>query len=274
MITEYIDYLQKVAGYSRHTCQAYKNDLQTFAKWVNENVPDGRWSNICQYDIECYIKHLTSAGYEPASTNRALSALRGIFRWFIREGLLSTNPAKNVLPRKEEKRVPATIGKSELAAVFNAADEDTKAIIMVLYSTGIRIQELLEMKWEHIDWTNGAVLISGKGGKQRYVYLQKGVLSRLEKYQNEKNASGLIFPFGQRAVRRMISNARTREKVTCSLSPHIIRHTTATEWAKNGASNVMIANALGHSRIETSKKYIDLAQLDTRAMMVSNIVLT
>lgn len=270
MITEYIDYLQGVAGYSCHTCKAYESDLRAFAAWMKVHAASAKWSQVEQRDIEEYLSHLCKMGYSANSTNRALASIKSLFRWFKRRGMLLTNPAKDVQPRQKELTIPKTISTEDLQAAYHAADDETQLIIATLYCTGIRVSELLSIRWQDVDLENGSILINGKGNKQRYVYVGNNVIEGLKKRLSGRNWKGVIFQHSQRTIRRMLTDALHAAGKEGTLSPHVLRHTIATQWAKNGASNTAIAKALGHARLETSNKYIDLAQISAKPMMLIN----
>ena len=270
MIENYIDYLRNVAGYSMNTCQAYENDLRNFAVWAMTHTAEGRWSAISQMDIENYIKYLTLHGYQSNSTNRALSAIRGIYRYWQRNGMVPSNPAKNVLPRLVPTTIPTTISTDNLMKVYTAADAETKLIISLLYTTGIRVQELLDIRWQDVDLDNGSILINGKGSKQRYVYIGKGICEVMRERRSQEKGKGVIFYLSQRTIRHKLHEAAMMAGVEQPISPHVIRHTIATEWAANGANAQTLAKALGHAKIETSAKYVNMAHLDTRDVMMQN----
>ena len=270
MIENYIDYLRHVAGYSLNTCQAYETDLRNFAVWAMTHTAEGRWSTMCQTDIENYIKYLTLHGYQSNSTNRALSAIRGIYRYWQRNGLVPSNPAKNVLPRLVPTTIPTTISTEKLMQVYQAADAETKLIISILYTTGIRVQELLDIRWQDVDLDSGSILINGKGQKQRYVYIGKGVCEVMRERRSHSTGKGVIFCASQRTIRHKLHEAAMMAGVEQPFSPHVLRHTIATEWAANGANAQILAKALGHAKIETSAKYVNMAHLDTRDVMMQN----
>lgn len=272
MITNYIDYLRHIAGYAANTCAAYERDLKSFAVWAGAHTEGKRWSMIEQADVERYIQALSMQGYNATTTNRALSAIRSIYRYWQRQGMIANNPAKNVLPRKEEITIPMTIDKVNLQKIHAVADDELKLIISILYTTGIRVQELLDMRWQDVNLNTGAIVIHGKGSEQRIVYVGTGISDKLSERKLHDNWRGAIFCHSQRTIRRMMSEAAKLAGVECNLSPHILRHTAATEWAVSGANSQQIAKALGHHRIETSKKYIDLTRIDTRCLMVGKSV--
>lgn len=283
MIEQYLSYLTNVIGVSTHTVLAYENDLTSFCKWLRSVYTNPRWSNVSQQDIEAYIAFLSKTGYTPASSNRHLSSIKGIYRYFIREGLLRENPAARVLFRKDVQKLPVIINVDIIHEAYINADADTRLMIGLLYTTGIRVEELLGIEWDDIELINiksqeinakaGQIRIKGKGLKERYVYIGRGLVDQLdEKRRNTPNSPlhGRIWEYGQRTVRRMIEIAFRNIGYEGQISPHILRHTIATQWAVDGANNATIAKALGHSRLETSQKYINMGQLDVKQLMNNN----
>lgn len=270
MITEYIDYLTNVEGYAGNTCIAYINDLRAFEAWALARSSNARWSTIRKEDVEEWVKELTEIGFKATTINRKVSALRGLYRYWMRKGMIDYNPARGIIPKKEDETLPSTIDTGTLHAAYELAEGDTKLIISLLYSTGIRLQEMLDIKWEDVDEEEGRILIHGKGRKERYVYIHPGTLQLLQEKKGSHTWKGTILPYGQRSVRRMLAKAIGSTGSTGPSNPHAIRHTAATQWAAAGASNTLLAKALGHSRIETSQRYVDLAQVSVKAMQINN----
>lgn len=268
MIRDYINYIRNIQGYSEHTCEAYERDLSAFARWAQAHLANARWSSISEHDIEQYICYLSKQGYKPTSTNRALTAIKAIYRYWVRKGLITISPAKGVMPRLEDKPLPKTTSEDSIIAAYNASTGDSRIIIALLYVTGIRLGELLGMTWNDVNFLTGTIRIHGKGRKEREVYAPKGILYQLEEKSNNGSTDTKIFTYTPREVRRMIETAFSN--IADGVSPHVLRHTAATHWAMNGASNTTIAKALGHSRIETSQKYINMAQIDVKPMMANN----
>lgn len=268
MIKDYINYIRNVQGYSEHTCEAYERDLSAFARWAQAQLANARWSSITEHDIEQYICYLSKQGYKPTTTNRALTAIKAIYRYWMRKGLITISPAKGVMPRLEDKPLPKTISEESIIAAYNASTGDCRIIIALLYITGIRLGELLGITWNDINFLTGTIRIHGKGRKEREVYVPKGILFQLEEKRDNETTGTKIFSLNPRNVRRMIDAAFS--SIADGVSPHVLRHTAATHWAMNGASNTTIAKALGHSRIETSQKYINMSQMDVKPMMANN----
>lgn len=270
MITQFISYLLSIRGYSPRTADGYRKDCQAFAQWAKANIKDARWSTITREDLDKYIQTRVEHGIKPATTNREIAAISALYRYFQREGLLRENPAKYESRRKQPQRQPNTIDICELRQAYEQAYGLQKYALGILISTGIRISELLALRWEDIDWKTGEVKIMGKGMKERAVYLSDEVLSLFQELPKLHEMQGLIFRINEREARYRIFQALKPYCHGKQLSPHAIRHTIATYWAKHGANVTTIAKALGHNRIATTQQYIDMAQSDTNTLMRKN----
>ena len=260
MIKEFINYLQNLKGYSENTAKGYEKDLKRFVHWMRSSSTSARWSTITRDDIDNYISQQAAQGLKPATTNRRLAAISGLYDYMKRQGYEVENPCKYESRRKIGKNIPNTINEEELAAAYNAATGVTKTMIGLLATTGIRIQELLDLTWEDINFQDGSLKISGKGSKQRIVYTTTGTLADLANVKANCSPTGRMFWFDQRTARYMIYQALRGHCNARQLSPHAIRHTTATHLAKEGVNCTTISAILGHEHLETTQKYINMAQ--------------
>lgn len=263
MLEQFLNYLRAIRGYSENTIKAYACDLQAFAGWMKENNPNARWSTITREDIDKYITHRYESGLKASSTNRQLAAISSLYRYFQREGLIIDNPCKYESRRKQAKTIPAVLQTSQLITAYQQAQGARKTMLGLLASTGIRIQEMLDLTWEDIDFNESSIRIMGKGAKQRMVHTTKEILSDLHKLYLLTRPSGHLFHLTQRQARYMIYEALSPYCQSSHLNPHTIRHTFATELAKDGENIATIAKILGHNHIETSQKYINLAEIPT-----------
>ena len=273
MLTRFENYIRHIKGYSDRTCSEYLKDLKGFAKWAKTYKEDARWSTLTRSDIDEYISCRAKEGIKPSTTNRELASISALYRYFQREGLLKDNPAKYESRRKQPERQPNTIDICELRQAFEQAFGIDKYMLGLLITTGIRISELLALKWEDFDYNLGAIRIMGKGATERTVYPSAEVLSLFHELSERFNPTSCVFNLNERDARYRIYQALRPYCHGKQLSPHAIRHTIATYWAKNGANVTTIANALGHNRIETTQQYIDLAQSDTRNLMRSQSII-
>lgn len=266
MLQRFHNYLLHLKGYSQRTADEYCKDLHGFARWLKANKECARWSTLTREDIDAYVIARAESGIKASTTNRELASISALYRWFQREGLLTENPCKYESRRKVTERVPNTIPADELRNAWAHSSGLARVWIGLLATTGIRIAELLAMRWEDIDFSSNAIKIHGKGHKERVVYATAETLAELHQAYERKQRSGRIFMHSQRDCRAIIWRALRPFSQAKQLSPHAIRHTFATNLATNGVNVTTIATMLGHNRIETTQRYIDMAQADTRAV--------
>ena len=266
MLTRFENYLRNIKGYSERTTSEYLKDIKAFSLWAKANVKDARWSTLTRSDIDEYITQRAKDGIKPSTTNRELSAISSLYRYFIREGLLKTNPARYQSRRKVGFHLPNTIPSEDLQDAYKNSFGVVHVWIGLLSTTGIRISELLGLNWEDIDFKTCALEIKGKGNKERLVYTTPEYLDLMRQAYERHPAEGRIFRYSEREARFMLWEALKPYSRAKQLSPHAIRHSFATSLAKQGVNVATIATILGHNRIATTQKYIDLAQMDCRAV--------
>lgn len=266
MIKDFTTYLLAIRGYSPRTAEGYAKDCKAFATWAKANIEGGRWSTLTRKDIDRYIMYRVENGIKPATTNRELAAISALYRYFIREGLLKNNPARYQSRRKVGNHLPNTIPSEDLQKAYAHSVGVVHVWIGLLSTTGIRISELLTLNWEDIDFKTCALEIRGKGDKDRIVYTTPEYLDLMRQAYERKPTEGRIFRYSERDARHMLWEALKPYSRAKQLSPHAIRHTFATSLAKQGVNVATIATILGHNRIATTQKYIDMAQMDCRAV--------
>lgn len=266
MLTRFENYLRNIKGYSERTCSEYLKDVKAFAQWAKANVKDARWSTLTRSDIDEYITMRAKEGIKPTTTNRELASISALYRYFIREGLLKTNPARYQSRRKVGYHLPNTIPSEDIQKAYANSFGVVHVWLGLLATTGIRISELLSLKWEDIDFKTCALEINGKGNKDRLVYTTPEYLELMRQAYERKPTEGRIFRYSEREARHMIWNALKPYSRATQLSPHAIRHSFATSLAKQGVNVATIATILGHNRIATTQKYIDMAQMNCQAV--------
>lgn len=263
MIQEFINYLRAIRGYSENTTRAYSADLRSFAQWARENTNIGRWRDVTRDDIDKFLTYQQQQGLKASTTNRQLAAISSLYRYAQRQGLTTTNPCQYESRRKLPKTIPATLKPEQIARAYNRAQGARKTMLGILATTGIRIQEMLDLQFEDIDFETSQLHIKGKGSKERIVSSTPEVLQRLAAVKRDLNAKGRIFWISQRQARYMIYDTLQPYCSSTHLNPHTIRHTFATELAKAGENTAAISKILGHAHIETSQKYINMAEIPT-----------
>lgn len=265
MLTRFENYLKNIKGYSERTTSEYLKDLKGFTRWVKANKEGARWSTLTRQDIDDYITYRANNGIQPATTNRELASISALYRYFIREGLLTSNPCRYQSRRKQPKRLPNTIPAKDLKAAYDNSFGLVHVWLGLLATTGIRISELLALRWEDIDFKACSLEIMGKGAKERIVFTSPEYLELMRQAYERHPAEGRIFNYDQRDARYMIWQSLKPYSRAKQLSPHAIRHTFATNLAGNGVNVVTIASILGHNQIDTTQKYIDMAQMDRKS---------
>lgn len=271
MIREYISYIGHIKGMSANTQNAYYKDLMTFAKWAG---PKGlRWSTITREDIDTYITELSVIGKSPATTNRFLSSLSGLYNYMRRMGKDIENPCRYESRRKIAKTNPNTICNEELKEAYHHSQGMVKIMLGLLISTGIRLQEMLDICWEDINFQRNTISIKGKGSKGRTIYTTSAVLSTLKTFRLTNEVSGKIFHIEQREARQLIYDALKPYCKAPQLSPHAIRHSFATNIAINGGNVTTLAVLLGHNNIATTQRYINTANLQAHQLSLNNQII-
>lgn len=266
MLTRFENYLRNIKGYSERTSSEYLKDIKAFSLWAKAHVKDARWSTLTRSDIDAYITMRAKEGIKPATTNRELAAISALYRFFIREGLLKTNPARFQSRRKVGFHLPNTIPSEDLQAAYKGTYGVVHVWIGLLATTGIRISELLGLNWEDIDFKACSLEIKGKGNKERIVFTTPEYLELMRQAYERCPSDGRIFRYSERDARYMLWEALKPYSRAKQLSPHAIRHSFATSLAKQGVNVATIATILGHNRISTTQKYIDMAQMDCRSV--------
>lgn len=264
MIQQFVQYLSNIKGYSANTCKAYEQDCRQFAQWMQSQKSEARWSTIERKDIDAYIISQAEKGLKPSTTNRQLASISGIYNYFIRENLLTENPVRYESRRQIAETIPNTIPLKDIQRAMTKLQGVEKFMVGILITTGIRIQELLDMTWECINFEDNSIKIIGKGNKERTVYTSSDILEFLRRYKDIPNAHGKVFAYGQRYARTLIYNALRPYTRAKQVSPHAIRHTFATELANRGENVAFIQQAMGHKHLETSQKYIDMTEIRNR----------
>jgi len=278
-IEKYREHLQIERNYSIHTVHAYEADLIQFAEFLNDGS-DRREVQVERIDhrtIRSYLGYLLEQGLSKKSIARKLAAIRSFFSFLVRLDLLKLNPARSVTTPKLEKRLPSFLDEKSVVKLMDFPDRTTatglrdRAILEILYSTGMRLAELVHLDVGDIDFRGETVKIHGKGGKQRIVPLGRKAQEALQAYLRER---GKLFTakttvddrkavfltiHGRRiypkAVHLLVSDAISRVSEVEQKSPHVLRHTFATHLLDRGADLRAVKELLGHESLSTTQIY-------------------
>lgn len=259
MIQTFETYLRVNRGLSDNTVKAYGDALRAFARYQNAKHPGTRWSQVSKNQIDEYVADLVKAGLKPATIKQHISALRTYYKTLMALGMMDTSPARYVSTPQLGQPLPKTIEREAIlrALESNGTNPTAKAIISIIYETGIRLSELLAMKRGDISKHDHAIKVFGKGNKERTVYY--GELTA--KYGNYWRFE----PLDPREVRRLVFEALKPVSKAPQLSPHALRHTYASELINNGMSMEAISKLLGHTHLETTEIYARMSNATARA---------
>lgn len=258
MIQEMQTYLTAIRGYSWNTAVAYGKDCVDFARWYREYKQNARWSTVTRDDIDAYMIHLSNNRLKGNTINRHIAALSMMFRYQQRQGLREDNPTKYESRKKFEQHMPQTISPQELKEAIENADALTATAMRTMLATGIRLQELLDMTVEDIDFAMLRIKVHGKGAKERYAYMDSTTAEMLSTWTKDK--TWRVFPdVTPREMRWYVHDALEPYTRAQQKSPHAIRHTFATEMAKAGTPTTTLAVLMGHNSVKTTQTYVNMA---------------
>jgi integrase/recombinase XerD len=282
-VGEFLRELQAERGASPHTLLAYRRDLRDFRGFLREvGRPLGR---VRPDDVVAWLERLHRAGLKPASVARRLSALRGFIGHLVREGRLHHDPTATVERPRPSRPLPRALSREVAAALVESPDTGTssglrdRAMLELLYATGLRASECLGLRLEDVNLTAGYVVCTGKGRKQRLVPLGEVAGHWLHRYLREarplatrRRDAGRLFvnPRGAALSRQTLWTIVRRAATTAGLrrrvSPHVLRHSFASHLLENGADLRAVQAMLGHADIGTTQIYTHLGSPTLRRM--------
>lgn len=273
-IDRFIDFLKVEQGVSPHTLRAYTKDLKEFSEFLDEEPKD-----IGYLDIRSYIASLHHRDLKKSSISRKLAAIRSYFKYLHREGYVKQNPAKLVASPRVPKTLPRFLDIDETFLLMDTPKGETfiptrdKAMLELLYSSGLRVTELTTLDVVDLDIKESLVRVKGKGRKERIVPIGSKAMEAIQNYLPErislKKKSPALFlnnrggRLTQRSVRRILVAYSRMINLKGEISPHTLRHTFATHLLHEGADLRSIQELLGHSSLSTTQKYthVDIRHL-------------
>lgn len=288
MIQQFVDYLSLEKGYSGNTCRAYAHDLDDFLQYFMKNraalitrEEGGGASDAADVEalggmiLRSYLGRLHKQGMKKTSIARRVSSIRSFFKYLEKHGVISRNPAETVQTPKQEKPVPACLTVDDVFRLLDSIDTGTlngkrnRALLETLYSTGIRVSELVGLDAGSVDYSAKSVRVLGKGGKERIVPIGQKALSAIKEYREGLSAgkkpvsdsSGPLFlnrnmgRLTARSVARVLEKAALAAGLSVPVSPHDLRHSFATHMLDAGLDLRMVQELLGHSQLSTTQKY-------------------
>lgn len=264
MVDKFLDYLKYEKNFSDHTIINYRVDLEEFYNYLNGE----KINNIDVNFIREYLKELYDKKYSSSSISRKVSSLKSYFKYLEAENKINNNPMSLISNPKKEKKLPNFLNYNDLEKLLNTPDKETEEgirdtlILEMLYSTGIRVSELVNIQIKNINTYEHKILVLGKGNKERYVYYGTKCQNILNDYLKIRKANTnylLVNKHGnklnERTVRKIIEETTKKADINVHVTPHVLRHTYATHMLNEGADLKSVGDLLGHENLSTTQIY-------------------
>lgn len=268
IVDDYINYLKVERQYSNNTIESYKADIEQFAKFTNEN-----FLLITESKVIEYVEFLRKK-YSENSLLRKFASVKNFYKYLVSIDRVLTNPLANINIKKTEQHLPDYLSQEEINVLLNSLNRNTKiearnkAMLELLYASGIRVSELINIKVEHLNLKEKYLKVKGKGNKERIIPLTELCASELEIYYyqtrkefliNDKDSDYLFLnnrgsKMSRQGFYKIIKNKGEMVGIY-DLSPHKLRHSIATHLLNNGVNLKMVQELLGHSDISTTQIY-------------------
>lgn len=271
IIRLFIQYLSVEKGLSPNTQQSYFHDLTKFNFFLKKEKID--WFTVKEEDLIKFIHHTSRSGLSARSLARIISTLRSFYRFLILDGFLEMNPAANLSSPKIWLNLPKLLSIDEVEMLICEPDLDNKkgkrdrAMLELLYATGLRVSELIQLRLKDINLEEGFLICRGKGGKERIVPLGRQAEQSIRNYLDTsrplllKESTDLLFvsswgrAFTRQGFWKMLKGYAQKAGLTKKISPHVLRHSFATHMLEKGADLRSVQLMLGHSQITTTQIY-------------------
>lgn len=273
LLAPFIDYVKFEKRYSGHTVIAYRSDLTEFLLFIKEKYEETEPAGISAPMIRSWLVSLRNDNIQSRSINRKLSTLRSWYKFLLKNKSIGTNPLQKISPPKSGKRLPVFVERIPMDRLLHQIElPDTfeghtqRLIVELLYATGIRRSELINLKTTDIDRSAKTIKVLGKGSKERIIPISTELLGKMDAFLAEKSQMGSggspfllvtgkgekLYPeFVYRSVKKMLGLVTTLEKK----SPHVLRHTFATHLVNNGADLNAVKELLGHANLSATQVY-------------------
>lgn len=247
LIDTFLADLKLLRNYSPNTIRDYGSELRLFF----QSVPIEP-TLISEDNIKNYIRSLNC---KPSSINKKIAVIKSFFKYLHEQNIIKHNPAEKIKKLKQDKRLPRYIKENTLKDIFSRIERfRDRVILKILFYTGIRVSELVNIKIDDIDFNHKFILISGKGNKQRIVPLTDELIGLIKDYIKQAKVKDYLFKLTPRAIQYI-----TKKYSDSKTTPHMYRHTFATQMVSRGADIRLVQEILGHKNLNTTQIYTHLA---------------
>ena len=283
----FFTYLSNEKRYPETTIISYQRDLDLYYGFIK--LKKKNYLTISKDDIREFLRYLDELHYSNSTISRMLSALRHFYSYLVLDGRMESNPFKMIRNPKKEKKLPNFLQPDELETIFDCISLDTalgvrnRLIVELLYATGLRVSELTNLKLKNIDMSNHEIRVLGKGSKERIVYFGDYALKYLKMYLDgardellNGNHSDILLinhnggDLTSRGVEEIIDKVVADASLKHNISPHVLRHTFATDMLNSGADLKSVQELLGHSSLSTTQIYTHITNDRLRSVYLKS----
>ncbi|MCA9798024.1 MAG: tyrosine-type recombinase/integrase [Cyanobacteria bacterium HKST-UBA04] len=282
-LADYLEYLRAQRGYSEHTCAAYERDVLQFIDFVEADEAASAQSaqqNLFKPGpspvpteerrvINAFLRHLRKEGAKTRTIVRKVSSLKGFYQWLIRQEAVAVNPFEFIDLPKTMRNLPKVLSVRDVQKLLQSPDLPLshKVAVELLYACGLRVSELIELRWQDVNLEGGYVRCSGKGNKERLIPVGDVTVALLTQYLTDMPKRRSDEPFlvteGGQAIDRYEVYRLLKglgQRMGKAISPHTLRHSFATHMLENGADLRVVQELLGHSDISTTQIYTHVSR--------------
>jgi integrase/recombinase XerC len=286
VFNRYIAYLEAERNVSAYTVRNYTNDLMEFFAFVKDKGIT-TLKDVNKQTLRAYLSQLMEQKYAKSSIARKLSAIRSFYRYLMREELVSASPAATTVSPKLDKRLPAFLTVEEAKRLVESPDisqpqgQRDRALLELLYASGMRVSELVNINMEQINLATNEIRVWGKGSKERVVLIGEPAAQALQNYISEgrrqmlagkKNNALFVNRYGERILARRVQKILMKyaRNINKKVHPHILRHTFATHLLDGGADLKVVQELLGHADLSSTQIYTHVTQSRARKIYLSS----
>lgn len=283
-LEDYLHFLQIERGLAENTLTSYKRDLTNYMKYLKEKLYIKKWEQVARKDILQFLYHLKDDGKSTATISRHISSIRSFHQFLVREQIVTHDASLHIEKPKNERTLPDVLSKEEVDRLLDINDQKpldlrTKAMLELLYATGLRVSEMITLETGDLHLMMGFVQCFGKGSKERIVPLGNTAKRAIEEYLEhgrphlvKGQTTRTLFvnqygrPLSRQGFWKILKKRALEAGIRKNITPHTLRHSFATHLLENGADLRIVQEMLGHEDISTTQIYTHVTKTRLKDM--------
>ncbi|WP_085991975.1 site-specific tyrosine recombinase XerD [Oceanobacillus senegalensis] len=283
-IEDYFHFLQIEKGLSENTLKSYRRDIKDYVRYINKEMDKASWKTVTRNDIMSFLYSLKDKGKSTATISRHISTIRSFHQFLVREQLVTEDPSLHIEKPKRDRKLPDILSSNEIEALLSIStnsplDVRNKAMLELMYATGLRVSELITLKVSDLHLNMGFVQCFGKGSKERIVPIGDVAIKAVERYVQQvrrklvkQNDTKILFvnqhgrPLSRQGFWKILKKVTSDTGIKKTVTPHTLRHSFATHLLENGADLRIVQEMLGHEDISTTQIYTHVTKARLKDM--------